>query len=68
MTFRWNVPNDQFGKDALERENNRLKSSLKRCRATLDEYRSKLAANANGDYRPPYKGEDDVAGRGGEAS
>ena len=48
------MPTDQLGQDGLEQENRRLKSSLSRCRAMLDEYRSKMAANANGDYRPPY--------------
>jgi hypothetical protein len=39
---------------ALEGENERLKASLRRCRSLVAECRWKLAANANGNYRPPY--------------
>lgn len=59
------MSSDQSGPDALERENRRLRSSLKQCRATLEEYRTKLAANANGDYRPPYEFDGDKARPGG---
>jgi hypothetical protein len=59
----------QFDQEALEPENRRLKNSLKRCHAMLDEYRSKVAANANGDYRPPYEADDAKSvSRDGEAS
>jgi hypothetical protein len=62
------VTTDRLGQDALERENERLKSSLKRCHAMLDQYRSKMAANANGDYRPPYDTRDEPDSLGGDAS
>lgn len=43
---------------ALENENERLKVSLRRCHALVAACRSKLAANSNGDYRPPYASDD----------
>jgi len=48
---------------ALRKENERLKSSLRRCRKLVNEWRSKLAGNSNGDFRPPYEAEDRAAGQ-----
>jgi hypothetical protein len=62
------VATEQLPHEALERENAKLKNSLKRCHAMLDDYRSKMAANANADYRPPYEaGYEGTSRRSGEA-
>jgi hypothetical protein len=63
------VPTEQLPHEALEHENAKLRDSLKRCHAMLDDYRSKIAANANGDYRPPYEsGDGENSIHRGEAS
>jgi hypothetical protein len=62
------VPTDHSSENAVERENVRLKSSLERCHAMLDDYRSKMAANANEDYRSPYETENRPDSLGGDAS
>ncbi len=48
---------------ALKYENAKLKVSLRRCQTLIVECRSKLAANSNAAYRPPYASDDRVEGQ-----
>ncbi len=49
------VPADRDAEiTALKIENANLKVGLRRCRVLVEEWRSKFAANANENYRPPY--------------
>ncbi len=49
------MPADHDEVAALRDEKRQLEIGLRRCRDLVNECRSSLAANANGDYRPPYQ-------------